>query len=169
MLRFFIIQDVCGVCHNGASPEAPNFESLKLLPEAQILAAMKTGVMQNQAMTLSDDQHKQLAAYISSAEKGEATNSAAKGLCAEEDAGDYQSASPQIDNWGLGLKNQRYYNRADLKINARNVGNLELSWVFAFSNASRARIQPTIAGNTLFTASQTGTIYALDFSGRCRS
>jgi len=61
----------------------------------------------------------------------------------------------------------RYYNQNALKLNAANVGDLELNWVFAFPNASRARVQPTIAGNTLFTASQLGTIYALSRETGC--
>ena len=156
----------CGICHHGASPEAPGIKALKLLPESQILTALKTGVMKNQASMLSDNQHRQLAAYISKV-KETAAPAVMPGLCAEEDVEEDWTASPQIDNWGIGLKNQRFYDQPDLKINEGNVKNLKLSWVFAFPNASRARVQPTIAGNTLFTASQTGTIYALNRKTGC--
>lgn len=155
----------CDICHSGASPEAPRLEALKLLPKEHILAALKTGVMQNQAITLSDEQHLQLATYISEVESIENSGQVMKGLCAEEEASPV--STPQIDNWGIGLANQRYYDREDLQLNAGNVNKLELSWVFAFPNASRARVQPTIAGNTLFTASQTGTIFALDRRTGC--
>lgn len=157
----------CGICHNGASPEVPRIAALKLLTEDHILTALQSGVMKNQGATLSEKQQRQLAAYISTVDNSTQTATVAKGLCAEEDTVDFQTASPQIDNWGLGLKNQRFYNQADLKLNASNVGDLKLSWVFAFPNASRARVQPTIAGNTLFTASQVGTIYALDRNTGC--
>lgn len=155
----------CGICHHGGSPEAPRMEALKLLPQERILTAMKTGVMKNQAAMLSDKQHQELAAYISKVASSDEIT-AQKGLCGTTDD-DFQTTHPQIDNWGIGLNNQRYYNQDDLKINASNVGNLELDWVFAFPNASRARVQPTIAGNTLFTASQTGTIYALNRTTGC--
>ena len=157
----------CGVCHNGGSPEAPLVAALKLLPEERILAAMKTGVMRNQAAMLTEEQHQQLAAYISEVDNTETVQKVLKGLCATENLEVEISAGPQIDDWGLGLENKRYYNQPDLKINAANVGDLALSWVFAFPNASRARVQPTIAGNTLFTASQLGTVYALDRQTGC--
>ncbi|MEM7372071.1 MAG: PQQ-binding-like beta-propeller repeat protein [Bacteroidota bacterium] len=157
----------CGICHDGASLEAPGIAALKLLPEETILSALKTGVMKNQAAMLSDKQHRELAAYISTVSGTDGASSVHKGLCAEADIGDDPIAHPQIDNWGIGVNNQRYYDQADLGLNAANVGQLELSWVFAFPNSSRARVQPTIAGNTLFTASQTGTIYALDRTTGC--
>lgn len=157
----------CGICHNGGSPEAPRIEALKLLPQDRILTALKTGVMKNQAAMLTDKQHRALAAYISQIEEVATDNSLMKGLCAEEESETYRTAFPQVDNWGLGIANHRYYDQEDLKIKARNVDKLELSWVFAFPNASRARVQPTVAGNTLFTASQTGTIYALNRTTGC--
>ena len=158
----------CGICHNGGSPEAPLLSALKLLPEERILTAMKTGIMRNQASLLTDEQHQQLAAYISEVEKRDIENEIVKGLCAKEAIAFDDTAGPQVDTWGMGLKNQRYYDQPDLKINASNVADLELSWVFAYPNSSRARVQPTIAGNTLFTASQLGTVYALDRATGCR-
>ena len=141
--------------------------ALKLMPEDRILTAMTSGVMLNQAITLTDEQKKSLAAYISDVDPTESRNEVVKGLCADEEEIEESATSPKIDDWGMGQKNQRYYNEPDLKINAANVGNLELDWVFAFPSASRARVQPTIAGNTLFTASQLGTIYALDRNTGC--
>lgn len=157
----------CAMCHNGGSPEAPRIEALKLLPQERILAAFKTGVMQNQAAMLSDKQQLALAAYISEVEEGAVGESVMKGKCAEEEADAYLTDFPRVDNWGIGASNQRYYNGDDLQINAANVTDLKLSWVFAFPNASRARVQPTIAGNVLLTASQTGTIYALNRQTGC--
>ena len=157
----------CGICHNGGSAAAPLVSALKLMPEDRILAAMTTGVMRNQAMTLTDEQQQAVAAYISDVASSDTANEVSKGLCANEDVGTETAATPHIDGWGMGHKNQRYYNQADLKINAANVGDLELDWVFAFPNASRARVQPTIAGTTLFTASQLGTIYALNRQTGC--
>ena len=157
----------CGICHNGGNTGAPLVAALKLMPEERILTAMTTGVMLNQAITLTDQQKKALAAYISDVDPSESTNDIVKGLCADGVGIEESETSPKIDGWGMGQRNQRYYNQPDLKINAANVGNLELDWVFAFPTASRARVQPTIAGNTLFTASQLGTIYALDRRTGC--
>ncbi len=135
----------CGICHNGGSAGAPLVAALKLMPEDRILTAMTTGVMMNQAITLTDEQKQILAAYISDINPTESTNEVIKGLCGNGVAIEESETSPKIDDWGMGQKNQRYYNEPDLKINATNVGNLELDWVFAFPTASRARVQPTIA------------------------
>ncbi len=157
----------CGICHNGGATGAPLVSALKLMPADRILTAMTTGVMRNQAMTLTDEQKQALATYLSDVDPSESKNEVVKGLCADGVTIEETATSPKIDGWGMGQRNQRYYNEPDLKINATNVGDLELDWVFAFPTASRARVQPTIAGNTLFTASQLGTIYALDRQTGC--
>ncbi len=157
----------CGICHNGGATGAPLVSALKLMPADRILTAMTTGVMRNQAMALTDEQKQALATYLSDVDPSESKNEVVKGLCADGVTIEETATSPKIDGWGMGQRNQRYYNEPDLKINATNVGDLELDWVFAFPTASRARVQPTIAGNTLFTASQLGTIYALDRQTGC--
>ncbi|RMG19991.1 MAG: dehydrogenase, partial [Bacteroidetes bacterium] len=156
----------CGICHGGGSPEAPGLDALKLLPRDRILQALKSGVMQNQAAMLSDEQHRQLADFISEASRVGETGSLSTGLCPEgAEAGADLAAFPRIDGWGMGLHNHRYYEAVSIR--ADNVHRLKLSWVFAFPSASRARVQPTIAGNTLFTASQMGRVYALDRKTGC--
>jgi len=158
----------CAICHSGAIAEAPSIQALKLLPADAIVSALKTGVMRNQAITLTDQQHRDLAAYISEVDSDAVTDDAiVKGQCADDDMGDDLSSFTKVDNWGMGLQNHRCYDKSGLKLNAANVGKLKLDWAFAFPNSSRARVQPTIAGNTLFTASQTGTVYALDRHTGC--
>lgn len=127
---------------------------------------MTTGVMQNQAMTLSEDQQIAISKYISEIDESQTKSDVIKGMCAEETTEDYLNNEPKIDDWGIGNKNHRYYSK-DVRINASNVADLKLDWAFAFPNASRARVQPTIAGNTLFTASQIGKVYALDRHTGC--
>jgi len=158
-----LYQTRCGVCHGSDHTEAPRLASLKLLTADAIVHTLQHGVMQNQAATLSDDQQVALAAYISEVKSDDlSTTDFSKGRCAEETSSKDLTALPHVDNWGLGLKNQRYYDEDDLEFTAANVSELELDWAFAFPNSSRARVQPTVTGTTLYTASQTGTIYALD-------
>lgn len=157
----------CGICHGGASPDAPTLSALKRLTEESIIATMQTGVMMNQAYMLSEKQHKALAKFISDVEPYNSINEVHQGMCNEKDRADYLSALPHIDGWGMGNKNHRYLSNESIKINTSNVDQLKLNWAFAFPNASRARVQPTVAGNTIFTASQTGTVYALDRHTGC--
>lgn len=162
-----VFQANCAACHSGSLSEAPKLASLKLLSKEDIIKTLRTGVMRNQADRLSKEQHEQLAAFISDGSANEAINDVVAGKCDEESTGELADATPVIGNWGMGLENKRYYDADDLQINAENVSGLKLSWAFAFPNATRARSQPTIVGNTLYTASQHGTIYALDKKTGC--
>lgn len=157
----------CAVCHSAADSQAPQLAALKLLSKETIVATLQTGVMRNQAITLTKEEHQQLANYISTASETAFINKSLVGMCNEGNDNDYSVDNSYIGNWGMGLENKRYYAEDDLLINTKNISNLTLSWAFAFPNATRARVQPTIAGNTLFTASQHGTIYALDRRTGC--
>lgn len=162
-----VYQANCAACHSGPLSEVPKLASLKLLSKEAIITTLRTGVMRNQADRLSPEQHEQLAAFISASNETEATNVLVAGKCAAEESSETADAPPIIGNWGMGLENKRYYDADDLQITAENVSDLKLSWTFAFPNATRARAQPTIVGNTLYTASQHGTIYALDRKTGC--
>ena len=162
-----VYQNNCAVCHSGAVSEAPKLASLQLLSKEAIVTTLRTGVMRNQADRLSKEQHEQLAAFISAGKETETLARAITGICKEENSDASLDTTPIIGNWGMGLQNKRYYDGNDLKISAENVSGLKLSWAFAFPNATRARSQPTIVGNTLYTASQHGTIYALDRKTGC--
>jgi len=162
-----VFQANCAACHSGTLSDAPKLASLKLLSKEAIVSTLRTGVMRNQADRLSKEQHEQLAAFISSGDETKTPNRVVLGKCDEENTTEIADATPIIGNWGMGLQNKRYYDGDDLKITAENVPELKLSWTFAFPNATRARSQPTIVGNTLYTASQFGTIYALDRKTGC--
>ncbi len=157
-----LYQTRCAVCHTGSVAEAPRFEALQLLSSDAIVTALQTGVMKTQGASLTPDERRLIADYISKLPK---TTTAISGQCVQPTT--VRLAKPQISSWGMGLNNARYINTPDLKISAKNVGKLTLAWAFAFPDATRARAQPTIVGNTLFTASQHGLIYALDTQTGC--
>ncbi len=152
----------CNFCHNGAVKEAPLFASLSMLSRESIAKSLESGVMKMQAAGLSKKEKKQIIGYISSvsqnqqfAQSGKCLDSA---LNWEEDV--------KIANWGMGPYNDRFIEN-NIGIKRENIKNLEMKWVFAFPDASRARCQPTIAGNTLYTADQNGLVYALDINSGC--
>lgn len=152
----------CASCHDGGVLQAPRREALAALPAERIEAALTVGVMRAQAAGLSASDRAAVAKFLSHVEPG---HGATKGLCAP---GAPASIAPvRIADWGMGLANARAVDAAATAINRDTVAGLKLNWVFAFPNGTRARVQPTLAGDTLFTADQTGAIYALEAATGC--
>ena len=69
------------------------------------------------------------------------------------------------NGWGGALGSARY--TKDGGIAAANVPRLKLAWAFGFPKALSARTQPTVVGDWLFTASETGDVFALDTKTGC--
>lgn len=159
-----LYQSKCAVCHSGAVKEAPRLEALQMLSKETILTSLQTGVMKAQGSILSKAEQKLVAEFISTISKASTQIDIVAGKCVQASSEQNQYAS--VSSWGMGLENKRYIDK-DVKINAQNVNKLSLAWAFAFPEATRARSQPTIAGNTLFTSSQHGLIYALDIATGC--
>ena len=153
----------CASCHRGLMAEAPRLASLQMLSHEGIVAALQTGVMKAIGAGLTSKQQEQIATFITAGAHD--ANTVVAGMCDSPAEDTLLRTSASIVDWGMGLKNHRF--QAEHDINATNVDKLKLSWVFAFPYASRARVQPTIVGNTLFTAGQDGTIYALDRATGC--
>jgi polyvinyl alcohol dehydrogenase (cytochrome) len=152
-----LYQNRCAVCHNGAMKEAPSFESLQYLSSQ----AIKTGVMKAQGASLKPAEVRLLANYISKI--GSQAPITQKGTCAESNLG---NAKTKISSWGIDLANRRFIDK-NINIRPDNVAKLALKWAFAFPASTRARSQPTVAGNTLFTSDQNGNVYALDMATGC--
>lgn len=152
----------CAGCHSGLMEKAPGFESLKLQSKEDLLATLQTGVMRFQAASSSKEEQELIVDFIT-ANQAEISETTA-GQC-EEGTIDLAMTPNSVSDWGMGLENLRFSDNQE--INTQNVADLKLSWAFAFPYASRARSQPTILGNTLFTASQHGVVYALDRATGC--
>lgn len=152
----------CAACHDGGVVQAPRRQALSILPAARIEAALATGIMQTQAASLSADERRAVSVFLSQAMP--APNSE-QGQCSMAEA---RPLSPvQVADWGMDARNTRSVDAKKTAIDAGNADRLKLAWVFAFPDAARARVQPTLAGDVLFTADQNGTIYALDAGSGC--
>ena len=157
-----IYERACATCHEGGALQAPRRESLAALSQERILASLTTGIMSAQASGLSPEERKILASYLSGPQTAETVSTS------------YCTASPsgidgpgEILDWGMRPENWRAVDRDQTSINADNATNLKLQWAFAFAGSTRVRVQPTIAGNVLYTADQFGTVYAIDASKGC--
>lgn len=152
----------CATCHDGGAIQAPRRESLAALSRERILAAMTTGIMSAQASGLSAEEKETLAAYLSVAETQEV------GGATKCTAPLTRSPSPaKVFDWGMRPENWRAVGKDQTSVDAENASGLKLAWVFAFPGSTRSRVQPTVAGDVLFTADQFGTVYALDAATGC--
>ncbi|MBX2870688.1 MAG: PQQ-binding-like beta-propeller repeat protein [Saprospiraceae bacterium] len=156
----------CNTCHSGQVAEAPLLASLQVLSKEALVKTLTTGLMKNQAALLSPEQINDIADYLASAD-ADAPTAATQGNCDDTASSESSRAPYPITNWGFNLQNHRYISSEQSSINEENVHQLKLSWVFAFPNATRARSQVTVYGETLYTSSPTGLIHALDRKTGC--
>ncbi len=154
----------CAACHDGGAAQAPRREALAALPAARIKAALETGIMKSQAAGLDADERLAVAAFLSKVQTSVGARNAV-GQCNPDDLG---VLSPiRVGDWGMGLENSRAVDGKASGLSVRNASRLKLDWVFAYPDGTRSRVQPTLAGDTLFTADQTGAIYALNAASGC--
>jgi polyvinyl alcohol dehydrogenase (cytochrome) len=157
-----IYERACATCHDGGAIQAPRRGSLAALSRERILAAMTGGIMSAQASGLSPDERETLATYLSIPQ----TQAAASAPdCAASPNRSFATAA--IFDWGMRPENWRAVGEDQTSIDADTASGLKLAWVFAFPGSTRSRVQPTIAGDVLFTADQFGTVYALDAATGC--
>ena len=88
-------------------------------------------------------------------------------MCDAEVAAIDLEQPPRSSDWGITPKNTRFNTAEIAGLAPSDVPRLRLKWAFAYPNATRARAQPVIVGNTVFVGSQDGTIYALDVETAC--
>lgn len=157
-----LYKENCAICHQTGESEAPREEALLRLTADHILQAMEAGSMTAQAEHLSHAEKKAIAHYLGKLPANIEDDAFTANQCSNTE---YSLGSPAVRSWGMGPHNTRHQSAS--KITATNVGELSLEWVFAFPNAGRARTQPTIAGDTVFTAGQDGKLYALDLDTGC--
>lgn len=153
----------CAQCHDGSVPRAPHQITFSMMTPESILAAMNDGVMSQQAAVLSPGERAAVTSFLSEAGGAEAQPVR---MCETPDA-DLGSAMPAWHGWGGDLRNYRYQSTSDSGLDRDSVQTLRLKWVFAIPGATRARSQPLVVGNTVFTGSQDGTVYALDLDSGC--
>lgn len=154
-----IYQQYCAACHDMAGSGAPSKAALRTRTAPAILASLETGLMREQGKLLSADQRRQVASYLGNA------GAAAKEMRCKTKL--RLSAPPLWNSWGNGVDNRRYQSAASGALSEGEVGRLELKWAFGFPDAARARSQPVVTPEALFTGSQDGRVYALGMADGC--
>lgn len=157
----------CSHCHDAGTPRAPSRRMLQFLSTASIYRALSTGVMQQQAAALTDEQKQAVAEYLTGRPMTERSSVRPPAACEEGASAFDWSDVPLAPNWGLTWGNTREVARDQAEMGTADVPGLRLAWAFEFPDALRARSHPLLAGGAVFTGSQSGSVYALDRESGC--
>ncbi len=161
-----LYQQHCAQCHEGGVPKAPHSVVFQMLGSETILKSMNDGVMQLQAEQMTTGERRRLAEHLGGSSLDSGSTIPLR-MCGDGVAGPDLQQPSRTSDWGMAPGNTRFITAEIAGLELSDIPRLRLKWAFAYPRATRARSQPTIAGNTVFMGSQDGTIYALDFASGC--
>jgi polyvinyl alcohol dehydrogenase (cytochrome) len=156
-----IFYSTCYACHRDtAGYLAPGYSILSGMTARAVLAALDNGKMRQQAASLSENERKAVAEWL--------TNSKLKSTVLSENA--YTSFSLphhgrsvyDYSGWGGNLAGTGHRTMEQAGINSSNINSLKLKWVFAFPDATVVRSKPAVVGDWLIVGSQFGDLYAIN-------
>jgi polyvinyl alcohol dehydrogenase (cytochrome) len=154
----------CAGCHGDSAADAgaPTRAAIGKLTAPTIRHALDVGVMREQAAALSPTDRAILAEWL-----GGKADAASGDRAAPRCAGRLRLSAPSWNRWGNGIDNRRFQPAGRAGIGTANIGRLALKWAFAFPDAARARSQPAVTPEAIFTGSQSGRVYALGAETGC--
>jgi polyvinyl alcohol dehydrogenase (cytochrome) len=158
----------CSTCHKAGDARAPSPEALKALSADAVLTALTVGKMTVQAQRLSQGERVAVAEFVTGRVVSKQTTIAAGQCDAKTQGATIASSfgkSGSWNGWGGADGSARFAKNGGLT--AAQAPRLKLAWAFGFPRALSARTQPTVIGDWLFTASDTGDVFALDAKTGC--
>jgi polyvinyl alcohol dehydrogenase (cytochrome) len=164
---YTLYQDNCAACHETGVARAPHRSMLAFMSSNAIYRILESGIMRQQAKSLSADEKREVARYLTGFEVAEEEEKIAHIQCSTDKKGFDTGQAAMASAWGLNKHNTRLLPSNVAGIDKNNIGRLKLKWSFAFPDGQRARSQPLIAGGVLFIGSYDGTVYALDYLSGC--
>lgn len=157
----------CATCHKAGDNRAPSPQALRALSADAVLTALTTGKMAVQGQRLSQGDRVAVAEFVTGRVVSNAQISAV-GQCDAKTQSSTLAASfgkAAWNGWGGPEGGARFAKNGG--VTAAQVPKLKLAWAFGFPRALSARTQPTVIGEWLFTASDTGDVFALDSKTGC--
>jgi polyvinyl alcohol dehydrogenase (cytochrome) len=158
-------------CHgNPAVERAPSPAAIREMSPEHIFEALTTGVMKGQGSSLSEDQRRMLATFMSGRTLGSEQQGDAKNMpnqCASNPPMADPAAGPAWNGWGVDLNNDRFQSGKAAGITPEQVKNLKLKWAFGYPTGLSAFGQPSVASGRVFVGADTGYIYSLDAKTGC--
>ena len=168
---FAVFQTRCMGCHgNPAVERAPAPAVIREMSPEHIYEALTTGVMKGQGSSLTEDQRRMLATFMSGRPLGSEEQGDAKSMpnqCASNPPMTDPSASPEWNGWGANTGNTRFQAGKAAGLTPEQVPNLKLKWAFGYPTGLSAFGQPSVVSGRVFVGADTGYIYSLDAKTGC--
>ena len=159
----------CATCHLPAtavpSPEVPSVETLRSFSPEAILNSLLNGRMRIQGTPLAEGERRAVAEFLGGRPLQPRSAGTSVVHCAATPSFTGPGTGGEWNGWGNGVENTRFAPRGGLT--ARDLPRLTLKWAFGFDGVTSARAQPSLVGNRLFIASDSGEVHALDPATGC--
>jgi polyvinyl alcohol dehydrogenase (cytochrome) len=164
-------QTHCMGCHGNPNvPQAPAPDAIRQMPPERIYDALTTGLMKPQGDSLTEDQRKMLATFLSGRPLGSLKEGDAKDMpnhCTSNQPMSDPSAGPEWNGWSPDGINSRFQDAKDAGLTPDQVPQLKLKWAFGYPTGLSAFGQPTVASGRIFVGSDIGYVYSLDAQTGC--
>jgi polyvinyl alcohol dehydrogenase (cytochrome) len=158
----------CESCHSGfLGSRAPSRQTLARYPSRAILQALTTGQMRVQGYSLSGDERRSIAEYISGVRYKSDLVGESRGRCADNPPMASPSSEPEWNGWGNSPSNSSSQSAAAAAMTVAQVKSLKLKWAFGFPDSFSAWSQPVVASERVFIGSQAGIFYSLAARSGC--
>ena len=169
---FAVFQTRCMGCHgNPAVERAPSPAAIREMSPEHIYEALTTGVMKGQGSSLSEDQRRMLATFMSGRTLGSEAQGDAKSMpnqCAEQSSDGRSRLRPRLERLGRRPEQRPLPDRERRRIWPRTrCRNLKLKWAFGYPTGLSAFGQPSVVSGRVFVGADTGYIYSLDAKTGC--
>ena len=158
-------------CHGNPNMErVPSPDTIRQMSPERIYDALTIGAMKAQGESLTEDQRKMLATFLSGRPLGSLKEGDAKDMpnhCASNPPLADPSAGPSWNGWSPDIVDSRFQDAKGAGLTAAQVPQLKLKWAFGYPTGLSAFGQPTIVSGRVFVGSDIGYVYSLDASTGC--
>jgi polyvinyl alcohol dehydrogenase (cytochrome) len=157
----------CASCHAANLPKVPNQGVLQMMRARTIYSVLVAGVMRTQGASLSDQEKRMVAEYLTSAPISDDDSRAYLKMCAGNLLLFNEKETPLSTGWGLSVGNTHFVSETSSALRPDNVAKMKLKWVFAYPDGIHSRSQPAVGGGAVYVGGDDGTVYALERNTGC--
>lgn len=160
-----VFKRVCASCHQAGQTTVPPPEVLRALTPEAIVNSLVNGKMAAQGAGLSAAEHSAVAQFLTGRAPAAVATAPAVTRCKATTPTAAPVAGQAWTSWGADAANTRFVPKGGLT--AADLPRLKLKWAFAYTGATSSRVQPALAGDKLFVASDNAELHALDPKTGC--